>query len=1464
MSITTIMNTARRVLRLAAGAAVLLTLGASTAWAASGGGGALTCSISPSNGVTSVGQPVTFTASTTNAKGQITYAWTFSGPATPTSSTSQSQAVTYSATGTFAVSVHVVTTKSGECTANTNVTVSGGATNHAPTANPDSYNATQGQTLSVGAPGVLGNDTDPDAGQTLTAVLVTTTTKGTLSLSANGSFTYTYTGTGSLPTQDTFTYKAQDNGIPVMQSSAATVTITISAASTNGTPVGRGDTYMTPVGTTLTVTATRLSGVLYNDFDTDPLDGHNIGNANLTAQLVSGPTNGTLNLSSDGSFNYTPNSTLSDNQNDSFTYRAYDGVNLSSVTKVNINIVSKQTDFKIMMNYELGMHCTGFEFAYCCVLPPYNSILAQVVKPQPAGTPVHGDDFPRLLAGDPNNTDALGRPVVMRDAELDGSGNFTKYMLEYYHDAQPRHEGQGKVQTSTLISAVENNSLFYTSTKYDSAAVDGDGKLVTDQYEGVYGVVRGNGDFNDPTDNYANGWLNHFYIYADLEGSNPANTSAESAKIRLGVTGHIEYPANVGAALQPMGPTGSASGKLMNGNIGPFDNVLTFSGDTGTVVYTQMKVLENLPIMLTSPRIWEALGLPLTPFEDSINFFADPGAVDEDSIRPYVAMKARLHEALCDDEGRNCIQGSAVIGSNGQPVIGHGTAPIDIPNCERCHSVTDPGAANSPSKIRSDFGNDSNKPYYGTTLKAITEEEKSFWDAYYGISTVAGDSDWYSRLKGAAINMLALHDFDNGTGFTSFWPATECVNPNNCVGGPLTDETDVPQNTRLGKESVICQKCHADNVIAVVKSACTVDPTGTVLCPDGAPDTRKIIKPITEAIHWRHREISEGGTIDFADAAGRSGGCQGCHPAHRSDGVMDGYPITYGGDNFQANSDNRLASGGCFVGRDVHSNPMKDVDGAETPAHLNAVGTWLSSNVFNNQGGVAGISGSPTRGLWCTNCHSQLGQEMWKAENCPDLINGACSPNGPTNATGNIRGATSLADLVTRINAVQGTSYVTQDAINWLDPKNPLVQPTNVPQVTADLTHAIWDPDVTVNQDAAVALIEATGDAAGCNPTVAPNEFYLPRFGAYACLSFDGDPGGVVPTAGDPNVRILDFCTTSDCEAAANHFLSFEGTCSNGTNDGKVCTTDGSSGADCSVGGGTCIGNSTGLSFAFAAPFDAATDGRDHWLAPGEPHCADCHAAPYVEPSGGNIGDTDLLGRSTFKPPFNYPRKASLMRYSTGHQGVSCQGCHESIHGLYPVTPTIDTTSYAQAAALNADGSHGPLKCGTCHTVDSGGIPTWIRSTKTFGRTFDDVVGWAHTYTDNASPLDSTCQNCHGDRRTSISETSGKWLRHSFVGRVGRLTQDKAEIAAMGHVSGDPDFHAGATDQDTAANIAATVCTSCHSVNGGPSGNFLSLVACSNQTWKQHLVQGRLSPKVWEFITDAEVNPTVPGDTCGW
>ncbi len=196
-------------------------------------------------------------------------------------------------------------------------------------------------------------------------------------------------------------------------------------------------------------------------------------------------------------------------------------------------------------------------------------------------------------------------------------------------------------------------------------------------------------------------------------------------------------------------------------------------------------------------------------------------------------------------------------------------------------------------------------------------------------------------------------------------------------------------------------------MIAVVKSANCAP--GNALC--SSPGA--LIVPITEAIHDNHRNVSDGGVIVMADSQGRDGGCQGCHPAHRSDGDMAGYPITIEGDNFYAAVDNRDANGGCFVGRDVHSNPGKDTDGAETPEHLNAVGEWLADNVFNDGNSVNG-------GLWCTNCHQQLGQELWKAENMEDLVHGV--------GLNNPRGEPTLAAVA----AAVGTTEA--QAIAWLDP----------------------------------------------------------------------------------------------------------------------------------------------------------------------------------------------------------------------------------------------------------------------------------------------------------------------------------------------------------------------------------------------------------------------------------------------
>jgi VCBS repeat-containing protein len=97
------------------------------------------------------------------------------------------------------------------------------APNSAPTAANDSYAANEDATLTVAAPGVLGNDADAD-GNPLTAQIVSGPTNGSLTLNMNGSFTYTpaanFYGT------DSFTYRAHDG---TTTGNVATVTLAVNA-----------------------------------------------------------------------------------------------------------------------------------------------------------------------------------------------------------------------------------------------------------------------------------------------------------------------------------------------------------------------------------------------------------------------------------------------------------------------------------------------------------------------------------------------------------------------------------------------------------------------------------------------------------------------------------------------------------------------------------------------------------------------------------------------------------------------------------------------------------------------------------------------------------------------------------------------------------------------------------------------------------------------------------------------------------------------------------------------------------------------------------------------------------------------------------------------------------------------------------------------------------------------------------
>jgi len=150
-------------------------------------------------------------------------------------------------------------------------------------------------------------------------------------------------------------------------------------------------------------------------------------------------------------------------------------------------------DYNITINYELGMHCTGFDFSYCCILPPYNSIQSQVIK-----TATGKNSRPVLLGADKNNPGIL----------IDGN---KRMKLKYGHVGNTFSEGA---------------KLNYWRVPYD---IDGDEKIS----EG---------------ENVANAYFTHLYIYKGYDGSNPEKTSADKKKKYIGINIRIKTDT---------GPTGS-------------------------------------------------------------------------------------------------------------------------------------------------------------------------------------------------------------------------------------------------------------------------------------------------------------------------------------------------------------------------------------------------------------------------------------------------------------------------------------------------------------------------------------------------------------------------------------------------------------------------------------------------------------------------------------------------------------------------------------------------------------------------------------------------------------------------------------------------------------------------------------------------------------------------------------------
>ena len=162
---------------------------------------------------------------------------------------------------------------------------------------------------------VVGNDTGPEAGDTLSITAVTQPANGTVT---NNTSTITYTPAANFNGNDSVTYTVSDG------TSTANAVLSITVTSDNDDPVAVDDSDITIEDVPITVS------VLLNDSDVDPAD-------TLSISTVTTPSNGTTTNTST-TITYTPN--LDYSGSDSFTYTLSDGNGGTDTATVTLQIDS--------------------------------------------------------------------------------------------------------------------------------------------------------------------------------------------------------------------------------------------------------------------------------------------------------------------------------------------------------------------------------------------------------------------------------------------------------------------------------------------------------------------------------------------------------------------------------------------------------------------------------------------------------------------------------------------------------------------------------------------------------------------------------------------------------------------------------------------------------------------------------------------------------------------------------------------------------------------------------------------------------------------------------------------------------------------------------------------------------------------------------------------------------------------
>jgi hypothetical protein len=299
--------------------------------------------------------------------------------------------------------------------------------NTAPVAADDpGYAVNQNATLTIAAPGVLGNDSDPDA-HAISAVLDAYLGTGSLALSSDGSFVYTpalnFTGA------DTFTYKASDGD---MDSLVATATITVVAVA-NNPPVANDQSLTT--GQLLVGGNSEAVPIVLTGSDPD-------GNF-VFFTVTGGPTSGSLTGTSPN-LTYTPN--LGFSGTDSFTYKATD------VPSIADSLVDAVVDITVVENQAPSAEVDT-------ITTPENQVVVFSLTANDADPDIHGsiDVTSVVITKAPKHADSLivnGDGTVTYDPRDDYAGSDSFRYRVADDDGELSTNPNGRDDTKVRINLV--------------------------------------------------------------------------------------------------------------------------------------------------------------------------------------------------------------------------------------------------------------------------------------------------------------------------------------------------------------------------------------------------------------------------------------------------------------------------------------------------------------------------------------------------------------------------------------------------------------------------------------------------------------------------------------------------------------------------------------------------------------------------------------------------------------------------------------------------------------------------------------------------------------------------------------------------------------------------------------------------------------------------------------------------